>query len=147
MSELSRDAIYLLVEDTTAMSWTGHDPITGLGATGDSREGQQGFYVHTVLRLRWQAELLGEEDIKRPPVEILRLAHQHYYVRQQKSPSTREESSYQRKRHARESQRWAESVTEIGALAEASRYVHIADREADIFEYLVAVREQVNKFG
>ncbi len=137
-SELSQAGIYLLVEDTTAMSWSGNEPIAGLGAIGDGHAGQQGFYVHTVLGMRWHAEVLGGESERRPPVEILGIAHQHYYVRQPKSQPDQPESSSTRKRRARESMRWAESVTEIGALAEAGRYVHIADREADIFEYLVA---------
>ncbi|MCA1606536.1 MAG: IS4 family transposase [Acidobacteria bacterium] len=141
LAELSNEGVYLLVEDTTTMSWSGHDPIAGLGAIGDGKEGHQGFYVHTVLGLRWHAELICQEDQKRPPVEILGIAHQHYYVRQSKSKQEKEESSYQRKRRERESLRWAESVTAIGALAEGSRYVHIADREADIFEYLVEVQE------
>jgi len=141
LSELSQEGAYLLVEDTTAMSWSGQEPIAGLGSIGDGKEGQQGFYVHTVLGLRWHAELRCEEDIKRPPVDILGIAHQHYYVRQQKSDQEKKESSYQRKRHERESLRWAQSVKEIGELAEGNRYVHIADREADIFEYLLAVQE------
>lgn len=142
VSELSQDGIYLLVEDTTAMSWSGHDPIAGLGAIGDGKAGQQGFYVHTVLGLRWHYELRCREEIKRPPVEVLGIAHQHYYVRQPKSQPARPESSYQRQRHERESMRWSQSVTQIGELAAGSRYVHIADREADIFEYLLAVQEQ-----
>ncbi len=126
LSELSSEGVYLLVEDTTAMSWSGHDPIAGLGAIGDGKEGHQGFYVHTVMGLRWHAELMSIEDIKRPPVEILGIAHQHYYVRQPKSEQAKQASSYQRKRRTRESLRWAESVTAIGALEEGSRYVHIA---------------------
>ena len=105
LAELSNEGVYLLVEDTMAMSWSGPDPIAGLGALGDGQEGQQGFYVHTVLGLRWHAELICQEDQKRPPVEILGIAHQHYYVRQSKSKQEKEESSYQRKRRERESLR------------------------------------------
>lgn len=141
---MSESGVYLLVEDTTAMSWSGNEPIIGLGPIGGGTEGLQGFLLHSVLAMRWTFELSETDDLKRPPVEILGIAHQKSFVRKKKSKRKKKETSYQRKRASREceSNRWEDSVRGLEEPEAGVRYVHVADREADIYEYLLACQEQ-----
>src|SRR6516162_8561665 len=39
----------------------------------------QGFFLHTVLSVRWPDT--SQDTSKRPPVEVMGLGDQHYYVR------------------------------------------------------------------
>ena len=70
---LVRDAmrqpgVYLLLEDTTELSWSGKQAIAGLGPIGNSAAGLQGFFLHTVLSVRWPDTL--QDHHKRQPVEV-----------------------------------------------------------------------------
>lgn len=143
-SAMTESGVYLLVEDTTAMSWSGNEPIPGLGPIGGGSAGLQGFFLHSVLAVGWQFESTEMEDVKRPPVKIIGISHQKSFVRKKKSEAKKKGSSYQRKRAPgeRESQRWEDSVRELGEPETGVRYVHVADREADIYEYLFASQEQ-----
>ena len=69
---LVRDAmrqpgVSLLLEDTTELSWSGKQAIAGLGPIGNSAAGLQGFFVHTVLSVRWPET--PQDHHKRQPVE------------------------------------------------------------------------------
>ena len=71
---LVRDAmrqpgVYLLLEDTTELSWSGKQAIAGLGPIGNSAAGLQGFFLHTVLSVRWPDTL--QDNHKRQPVEVI----------------------------------------------------------------------------
>lgn len=139
---MTEAGVYLLVEDTTAMSWSGKEPITGLGPIGGATTGLQGFFLHSVLAMRWQLESFNKENLKRPPIEILGISHQKFFVRKSKSETAQKKTGFKPKQRARESQRWEDSVRELGESAAGVRYVHIADREADIYEYLFACQQQ-----
>jgi len=41
--------VYLFLEDTTELSWSGKQAIAGLGPIGNSAAGLQGFFLHTGL--------------------------------------------------------------------------------------------------
>jgi hypothetical protein len=69
------------------------------------------------------------------------VAHQKYYVRKQRPRGTPKPSSQERKKRERESQRWEESSQKTGETPEAVRYVRVADREADIYEYLLSLKQ------
>ena len=139
---LVRDAmrqpgVYLLVEDTTELSWSGKQAIAGLGPIGNSAVGLQGFFVHTVLSVRWPDP--SQDTSKRQPVEVVGLGDQQYYVR---TPCRQpRESSQERLRRDRESQVWPQASQHVGHAPDGVRWVRVADREADIYEYLVSCQE------
>lgn len=119
------------------MSWSGKQAIAGLGPSGNSAAGLQGFFLHTVLGVRWQDA--PPANSTRRPVEVLGLGDQQYYVR---TPCRKpRESSQERLKRARESQVWPQASGRLGHAPEGVQWVRVADREADIYEYLVSCQE------
>jgi hypothetical protein len=139
-AELRTPGRFLLIEDTTFPSYSHRpEPVPGLGPIGDSEPGQQGFLLHSVLAVR--APLSAEPDAtgRRPPVTILGLIDQQYLVRSPRpEAASKQKVSRQRKKRDRESDRWLESSRRIGPAPTDPdvRWVRVADREADIYEYL-----------
>src|SRR5262249_57534581 len=75
----------------------------------------------------------------RGPVEVLGLGDQQYYVR---TPCRRpRESSQERLKRDRESQVWPQASQRVGRAPAGVRWIRVADREADIYEYLVSCQE------
>jgi hypothetical protein len=66
---IRQPGVYLLLEDTTELSWSGKQAIAGLGPIGSSAAGLQGFFLHTVLSVRWPDT--PQDSNKRQPVEVL----------------------------------------------------------------------------
>jgi hypothetical protein len=52
LQEMQQPGVYLCLEDTTELSWSGTQAITGLGPIGHSAAGLQGFLLHTALGVR-----------------------------------------------------------------------------------------------
>ena len=71
--QLSQPGEYLLIEDTTAVSYRGRQPIAGLGSVGHSSEGQKAFQLHSVLAVRWPGPATPDDRGHRPGVEVLGL--------------------------------------------------------------------------
>lgn len=137
LQEMQQPGVYLCLEDTTELSWSGQQAITGLGPIGNSAAGLQGFFLHTVLGVRWQDAL--QTQSMRPPVEVLGLGDQQYYVR---TPCRKpRESSQERLKRARESPVWPHASQRLGRAPAGVRWIRVADREADIYEYLVSCQE------
>jgi len=146
--ELRQPGRYLLIDDTTYMSFTHRRQVVpGLGPIGVSDEGQ-GFLLHSVLAVRTTPAPQPDATGRRPPVEVLGLADQQYLIRRNRPEGEPNNASQQRKRRERESQRWPEATVRIGPAPadEAIRWVRVADREADIYEYLISCREQNHGF-
>jgi Transposase Tn5 dimerisation domain len=145
MAELRTPGRYLLVEDTTFPSYTHRkQPIPGLGPIGDSESGQQGFLLHSILAMRAPQSSVPDAGGRRPPVTILGLADQQYLVRSPRDPEKpKQAGSRQRQIRDRESDRWLDSGERIGrAPSNATvRWVRVADREADIYEYMASCRK------
>ncbi len=134
LAAMRQPGVYLLLEDTTELSWSGKHAIEGLGPIGNSAAGLQGFFLHTVLRVRWPDA--PQDTSKRRPVEVLGIGDQQYYVR---TPGRRpRESSQERLRRARESQVWPQASQRLGHAPHDVQWIRVADREADIYEYLVS---------
>jgi hypothetical protein len=49
LSEMQTPGVYLRLEETTALSFSGRKPVPGLGPIGNGAAGLQGFFVHAVL--------------------------------------------------------------------------------------------------
>lgn len=150
MAELRTPGRYLLLEDTTFPSFSHRkQPIPELGPIGDSEPGQQGFLLHSVLAVRASLLPAPEASGRRPPVTILGLADQQYLVRTPRDPNTpKQAGSRQRQVRDRESDRWLNSGTRIGPAPSdpAIRWVRVADREADIYEYMASCRKAGHGF-
>lgn len=121
----------LCLEDTTELSGSGKQAVAGLGPIGNSGPGLQGFFVPTVLGGRWPDA--PQTHSTREPVEVLGLGAQHYYVR---TPCrTPRESSQERLKRARASQGWPQASAHRGRAPAGVRWIRVADRDADIYEY------------
>lgn len=149
-NELRTPGRYLLIEDTTFPSFTHRKKqVPGLGPIGGSEEGQQGFLLHSVLAVRAPFPAEPGPCGHRPPVTILGLVDQQYLIRSPRPAApSKQTMSRQRTQRDRESDRWLESTRRIGRAPKgpAIRWVRIADREADIFEYLNECREHGHGF-
>ncbi len=150
MAELRTPGRYLLLEDTTFLSFSHRmQPVPGLGPIGDSEPGQQGFLLHSVLALRAPSSSVPDASGRRPPVTILGLADQQYLIRSPRDPETpKQAGSRQRQIRDRESDRWLDSGKRIGPAPRdpAIRWVRVADREADIYEYMKSCQEEGHGF-
>ncbi|GIW35639.1 MAG: hypothetical protein KatS3mg072_2972 [Meiothermus sp.] len=60
----------LRIEDSSEFSYSGRQPVGGLGFIGNAREGLQGFVLHSVLAVRGWGKT-DTEKRKRPGVEVL----------------------------------------------------------------------------
>lgn len=142
--EASRPGRYLLIEDTTFPSYSHRtQAIPGLGPIGGSEEGQQGFLLHSVLVVGVPVLSRPDPSGRRPPVTVSGLIDQQFLVRSPRpGAKSKQVVSRQRAPRDRESDRWLESSRRIGAAPADPdvRWVRVADREADIYEYLCECR-------
>jgi Transposase DNA-binding len=139
--QMYRPGVYLLVEDTTTMSWSGKKAIPGLGQISNGAAGLQGFLLHSVLTVRWPEEAIGSGQDRRPAVEVIGLGDQQHYVRQRRATGQPRESSQARKYRKRESHIWEQAGQRIGPTPQGVRWIRIGDREADIYEHLRACQQ------
>lgn len=126
---------FLLIEDTTSMSWTGDEPIRGLGPIGSGKNGEQGFLLHSTLAVRWTSPPAGQTE--RPPVEVVGLANQIYRVRKPRPAGENKKESRERKGRTRESELWVQAGEDLGEKPAEVRWEWVCDREADIYEFLI----------
>ncbi len=116
----------LMVQDITALDYSGHADMQELGPIGDHRG--LGLMVHNTLAI-------DVEDHR-----VLGLANQQVWVREEQSHKQAESKSERRKRVERQSSRWGQAVTAIGAPPEGVRWVHVTDREADIYAFFQPIQ-------
>jgi len=141
-AELQQPGEYLLIEDTTEMSWSGQQPKAGVGPIGHGSRGTQGFLLHSVLAARWPQAGVGPSQPRRLPVEVLGVGDQQYHVRRPRPVSERPSDWWASHQRARESQLWERAGERMGeAPAERGvRWVRVCDRGADIYEHLQRCR-------
>jgi hypothetical protein len=119
---------YLLVEDTTTLSFNTHAAVADLGPVND-RDGQ-GFLVHNTLALRvarWDQDQV-------PTVSVLGLAGQHCWSRPKVALKPKQKAKLGRLGRARESARWAASLALWPQAPAGVQWIYVADRESDIYE-------------
>jgi len=126
-NECRRPGDYLFVEDTTELDFSSHPAAKDLGLIGNG--GGRGLYVHSTLAMRIDAWNFAQE----PQVTIAGLAGQNCWVRTEHKGAAREKKS-KRLARSRGAQRWAAAIEQIGPPPDKTRYMFMADREADIFE-------------
>lgn len=130
-------AVVLMIQDTTQLDYTTHPGCQGLGRfNGDERgpgTGGLGLLLHNVLAM----EPLGDGQAR-----VLGLAWNKLWARTQPVPPKRRNVKQLRDQGS-ESDRWIEAVEAVGDAAPNSRFVHVGDRESDIFELYKACRARV----
>ncbi len=117
----------LLVQDTTELSFGPTSARTGLGQIGYG-EGGDGLLMHSTLAITPGASgvVLGLADVQ---------------VWARKKSRQGETQAKRRQRTDRESLRWKASIECIGAPPKDHRWVHVGDREADVWETFLATRD------
>lgn len=130
---INQPGTYLLIEDGSEFNWNDKTPRAGLGLM---HKHYQGFVLQTSLAVQWFRPEVGQT--KRPPSQIIGLAHQEYYARIPKPESENNQDSKTRKKRTRESQLWERSGTSIGNAPNQAnvRWVRVADRGADVEFFL-----------
>jgi hypothetical protein len=117
--------LVLLTADTTILDYSHHRATEGLGPVGNGNG--RGYLVHSVLA------------ILPTPRQVLGLAHQIPFVPQSRQKG---ETLRQRQARRRKTDVWAEAVVAIGRPPEGVCWVHVGDRESDIFRFLASGRAQ-----
>ena len=115
--------LILLVQDTTDLDFSHRGKMSGLGEIGDGNG--RGIYLQTVLAVEPGSR------------EVVGCAYQHPFLR---IPAPKGETRAQRRKRAKETDVWHQCAQHIGPSAAASMRVHVADRGADIFEFLHVCR-------
>lgn len=119
--EMAKHSTVLILHDTSDMDFTSHKALQGVGPIGDGKG--RGFLQHNSLAILPQ------------PKQVLGLAYQQLYLRQE---APKNEHTSQRKRRERESQLWLRGIEATGRPPEGCRWVDVGDRGADIYEAMVA---------
>jgi hypothetical protein len=140
MEAIKEPGTFLLPEDTSEIAWTDHLPMTGLGPVGASKDKQIGFLLHTTLAVSWPDLDQLPAGARRPPVKLLGIADQLYYMRK---PQPKGETRKQQLSRERESQLWEQTTYRLGEKPadESVRWVRVTDRGSDIYEYLRSCEE------
>jgi len=111
--------LVLAVQDTTYINYTHHPATPGLGPIGG---GQRGLVMHSTMSFTPQGLPLG-------------ILAQQIWARPEPPPTKPKRAA--RPISQKESRKWLEALTETVTLTPTEiRLVTIADREADIFEFL-----------
>jgi hypothetical protein len=116
----SQAPLVLVVQDTTGLTY---GERAGLGLVGCGADGVQGLWLHSSMAFNEQGRALGlvrAEHWRRDPAGFGKAAKRH-----------------ERPTAEKESQRWLNSFNDCVQWAQgapATRWVNVADREADIYE-------------
>src|SRR5262245_5653647 len=145
---LRRPGVYLLIEDTTVISYPVRRPIPGLGTVGYTSRGETGFHLHTALATRWPGPARPGPGGRRPVLDLLGIADQQYQV----WPPRPADAPYRRRPPARKPtdppKVWERATERLGSPPEAAgvRWVRVCDREADNYEFLRSCRRARHGF-
>ncbi len=121
--------VVLLVQDTTELDYTHHPRTIGLGPIGDDRG--RGLLLQSVLAIDPATH------------QVLGCAHQEPFLRQ---PAPKGETRAQRRKRDKETDVWGRCVQVIGPARSWTLFVPVADRGADIFEFLDSCRQTQTHF-
>lgn len=126
--------VVLAVQDTSFTNHTHHPKTKGLGAIGKKSQGQQGMGLHTTLALTTSGLPIG-------------ILGQQFFTRPIGEPSHTPQELAKLPIEEKESNKWLEAMRNACALApKKTNLVHIADREADIYEFMVEAKSLETDF-
>jgi hypothetical protein len=118
--------VVLAIQDTTELDYSGHRGKRGLGYLRG--ENTKGVLLHSVLSVGCDGTPLG-------------VLHQRLWARTGRKTLQQRRSSAQK-----ESVRWSESLQATEDLLPTTRLVTIADREADLYEFLAYPRLETSDY-
>jgi Transposase DNA-binding len=126
----SQCPVVLLIQDTTWLDYSAHPQTQGLGWVGHSKRKDtttgSGLFLHSVLAVEPQGQGLAR---------VIGLAWATLYARTSEPlRGNQPKRSQRRKSPDRESQRWIEVVQQVGKSPPLSHFIHVGDRESDIYE-------------
>ncbi len=124
----------LLIEDSSELVWSGREEVKGLGPIGSGKKHNQGFILHSVIAARWPALTNNDARERRPPMEVLGLADQQYYVRKPRPKDDPKSRGRRQGKREVESELWDRTPQRLGHAKGEGRQVRVGDRGADIFE-------------
>jgi hypothetical protein len=120
--------VTLLLQDTTWLSFLQHPATTGLGRFGNGSG--WGLLLHSVLAVQPQHD--GKGDLL--GARVLGVAHAKIWARHQQVTGVGKKRNKKRKSKQSESLRWGDAMRIIGAAPPGRKFIHVGDRESDIFE-------------
>jgi hypothetical protein len=122
--------VVLLIQDTTWLDYSAHPQTQGTGWCNYHRKKNKttgsGLFLHSVLAVEPQGQGMAR---------VIGLAWATLYARNgEPLRGNQQKRSQRRKSSDRESMRWIEAVQQIGKSPPLSRFIHVGDRESDIYE-------------
>lgn len=133
----ARDAgVALAIHDTTENEFSGEIRRKGLGPL--RTENKQGFLAHV--------SLLAAADGTRLPFGVAAVTGWARTKPKKKKGQKKMSGTECATLDGKESKRWLEHVERIEEHADGCRFIHITDREGDIFVLLLALREKNHSF-
>jgi len=129
IDRMRRESVVLVAQDSSSLCYTMHPQMQGIGPISNRVDGPQGLMVHSALAFRPDGLPLGVLDIEawaRDPREF-----------------GKRKACNAKPIEIKESFKWVRALTPIGdaaARCPSTRIITLADREADIFEYLHEAR-------
>jgi hypothetical protein len=131
---MRQEPVVLAIQDTTFFNFTGHKKTRGLGPIGDKSAKLQGLILHSTFAVTPSGLPLGV------------LTHDCWArTGFRENEFTHEELPIEEK----ESYRWVETLREVSQLSVSqrnSRVVTLADRECDIYEFLLEAQLRNAKY-
>ena len=124
------ETVVLAVQDTSSLDYTTHRKMKGLGPIHNRVRGPQGLMLHTTQAFRPDGLPLGMLDVKvwaRDPDKYEKVRDQSLPIEQ------------------KESYKWIEPLDSLRQTANQcpeTTLVVVADREADIFEFMTAAKQK-----
>jgi len=131
IDRIRRETLVLVAQDTSSLNYTGRPEMKGIGPISNAVNGPQGLEMHSALAFRPDGLPLGILDIEcwhRDP-------HAFGKRKQCNAKPIQEKESF----------KWLRPLDPIGDAAKAcpaTRIITLADREADIYEYMLEARDR-----
>lgn len=131
IERMRHEPVVLVAQDTTSLCYTTHPDMKGLGPIGNKVNGPQGIEVHSAQAFTPAGLPLGILDIEawaRDPLEF-----------------GKSKDCNAKPIEEKESYKWLRALKPIGEAAARcpnTRLVTLADREADVYEYLLDARDR-----
>jgi hypothetical protein len=115
--------VVLIVQDLTELDFTRRKKVQGLGPIGNG--GGRGLMQHTALAVTPHRDVLG-------------VLHQQWMIRPQPPEG---ETRTQRLARRKKTDVWSDAAKAIGPAPSGTRFIHLADREADGFQLMQACED------
>jgi len=129
IDRMRHESVVLAVEDTSSLDYTTHRKMKGLGPIHTRVHGPQGLFLHTTQAFRPDGLPLGILDVNvwaRDPAKYANERDQRLPIKQ------------------KESYKWIKPLQSLRQTANQcpdTIFVVVADREADIFEFMTAAQQ------